>query len=79
LIGLKKKKPYDIIFIDPPYNQKLVDQTLFLLEQKQWVRKKSLIYIEKENTNSFFISKNWTLYKKKTTNRIACYLYFFKI
>ncbi|QCI24687.1 16S rRNA (guanine(966)-N(2))-methyltransferase RsmD [Buchnera aphidicola (Rhopalosiphum padi)] len=75
----KNKQPYDIIFIDPPYNQKLVDQTLFLLEKKKWMKKKSLIYIEKEKNHSFVISKNWTLYKKKTTNRISCYLYFFNM
>ncbi|AYN24477.1 16S rRNA (guanine(966)-N(2))-methyltransferase RsmD [Buchnera aphidicola] len=75
----KNKQPYDIIFIDPPYNQKLIDQTIFLLEKKKWVKKKSLIYIEQEKKNSFIISKNWTLYKKKTTNRIACYLYVFNV
>jgi 16S rRNA (guanine966-N2)-methyltransferase len=30
----KNRKPYDIVFIDPPYKTKLVNQTLFLLEKK---------------------------------------------
>ncbi|CAL4317856.1 Ribosomal RNA small subunit methyltransferase D [Buchnera aphidicola (Hyalopterus amygdali)] len=71
----KKKKPYDIIFIDPPYNQKLVDQTIFLLEKNKFIKNKSLIYIEMKKENIFSAPKNWILHKKKTTSKIACYLY----
>lgn len=77
---LKKKiQSYDIIFLDPPYNQNLIDETLFLLEEKKWIKKNSLIYIETEKNYFFPISKNWTLYKKKFTKKIAFYLYIFKV
>ncbi|ACL29855.1 16S rRNA (guanine(966)-N(2))-methyltransferase RsmD [Buchnera aphidicola str. APS (Acyrthosiphon pisum)] len=70
-----RNKPYDIIFIDPPYHQGLVKKTINLLENKKWIKKNSFIYIEQEKKQSIIVPKNWTLYKKKITNQIQCYLY----
>lgn len=75
----KRRKPYDIVFVDPPYNRKLVDKTIFLLEKNKLIKKRSLIYIEMEKENIFFVPKNWILYKKKITSKIACYLYIFHL
>ncbi|QFQ32772.1 16S rRNA (guanine(966)-N(2))-methyltransferase RsmD [Buchnera aphidicola (Aphis fabae)] len=75
----KPKKPYDIIFIDPPYNEELIDKTIILLEKKKWIKNKSIIYIETKRNQPLIISHNFDLYKKKVTNQIACYLYIFKI
>lgn len=80
LYWLKKSgQPYDIIFIDPPYHQGLIKKTMDLLEHKKWIKKNSFIYIEKEKQQSLIIPKNWTLYKKKITNKIQCYLYIFNV
>lgn len=75
----KSGKPYDIIFIDPPYYQGLIKKTIDLLEYKKWIKKNSFIYIEQEKQKSLIVPKNWTLYKKKITNRIQCYLYILNI
>ncbi|QCI17448.1 16S rRNA (guanine(966)-N(2))-methyltransferase RsmD [Buchnera aphidicola (Acyrthosiphon lactucae)] len=75
----KNRKPYDIIFIDPPYHQGLINKTINLLENKKWIKKNSFIYIEHEKKQSLIIPKNWTLYKKKITNKIECYLYILNI
>ncbi|QCI19612.1 MAG: 16S rRNA (guanine(966)-N(2))-methyltransferase RsmD [Buchnera aphidicola (Brevicoryne brassicae)] len=80
LSWLKKNgKPYDIIFIDPPYYQGLIESTLNLLENNKWIKNNSLIYIEKEKQKPLIIPQNWILHKKKITNHIECYLYFFNI
>ncbi|QCI16869.1 16S rRNA (guanine(966)-N(2))-methyltransferase RsmD [Buchnera aphidicola (Aphis helianthi)] len=76
---IKPKKPYDIIFIDPPYNTELVEKTIILLEKKNWIKNNSIIYIEVKRNQSLIISHNFVLYKKKITSQIACYLYVFKI
>ncbi|QCI20188.1 16S rRNA (guanine(966)-N(2))-methyltransferase RsmD [Buchnera aphidicola (Brachycaudus cardui)] len=73
----KTGKPYDIIFIDPPYHQGLVEKTIVVLEKQRWIKKTSIIYIEKEKNQDLIIPKHWILYKKKTTNHIECYLYIF--
>ncbi|QCI22493.1 16S rRNA (guanine(966)-N(2))-methyltransferase RsmD [Buchnera aphidicola] len=75
----KSRKPYDIIFIDPPYYKDLVKKTIDLLENKKWIKKNSFIYIEQEKQKSLTLPNNWVLYKKKITNKIQCYLYFFNI
>ncbi|AEO08395.1 16S rRNA m2G966 methyltransferase [Buchnera aphidicola str. Ak (Acyrthosiphon kondoi)] len=75
----KTGKPYDIIFIDPPYYQGLIKKTINLLESKKWIKKNSFIYIEQEKKQPLIIPKNWILYKKKVTNKIQCYLYIFNV
>lgn len=80
LSWLKKNgKPYDIIFIDPPYYQGLIESTLNLLENNKWIKKKSFVYIEKEKKKSLILPQNWILYKKKITNHIEYCLYFFNV
>jgi 16S rRNA (guanine966-N2)-methyltransferase len=80
LYWLKKKgKPYDIIFVDPPFHQGLVQSTIKLLENNEWIKNNSLLYIEIENKTPILMSKNWVLYKKKITKKITCYLYIFNI
>ncbi|UPT14415.1 16S rRNA (guanine(966)-N(2))-methyltransferase RsmD [Buchnera aphidicola] len=74
----KTKKPYDIIFIDPPYNTKLIENTIILLEKRKWIKNKSIIYIETKKNQSLIIPHNFTLYKKKTTNNIEFYLYIYE-
>ncbi|QCI18596.1 16S rRNA (guanine(966)-N(2))-methyltransferase RsmD [Buchnera aphidicola] len=73
----KPKKTYDIIFIDPPYNAKLIEKTIVLLEKKKWIKNQSMIYIETKKNEFVTISNHFTLYKKKITRHIACYLYIF--
>lgn len=39
---------YDIIFIDPPFNQGLVQPALDIIVQRQLIKPNGLIYIEQE-------------------------------
>ncbi|QIE01791.1 16S rRNA (guanine(966)-N(2))-methyltransferase RsmD [Buchnera aphidicola] len=71
----KTGTPYDIIFIDPPYYQGLVEKTIHLLDNKKWTKKNSIIYIEQEKNKSLTIPNNWILYKQKNQNQIEYYLY----
>lgn len=75
---IKIKKPYDVIFIDPPYNQNLINKTLNLLNNKKWLNDRAFIYIEKEKKKCLIIPKNWILYKKKITSQIEFCLYVFE-
>lgn len=72
----KTSKPYDIIFLDPPFKKKILIKTAFLLENNGWVKKNTIIYIETEKkTNLKKLPKNWILHKKKNTKKIFYYLY----
>ncbi|CAL4317880.1 16S rRNA (guanine(966)-N(2))-methyltransferase RsmD [Buchnera aphidicola] len=71
----KNGTPYDIIFIDPPYSIELINETLILLNKNKWLKKNSMIYIEKNKKKILKIPENWVLYKKKHTSQIEYYLY----
>ena len=41
------REPYDIIFIDPPYNTSLLDETLQLLKNRNYLENNKYLYYEK--------------------------------
>ena len=41
------KGPYDIIFVDPPYNTSLLDETFQLLKNKNYLENNKYLYYEK--------------------------------
>ena len=43
--------PYDIIFIDPPYNTSLLDETFQLLKNKNYLNHNKYLYYEKSKTD----------------------------
>jgi len=49
-------QPYDIIFLDPPYRQGLLDKSLELITAKTLINKNSLIYLEHESEDIFDFS-----------------------
>ena len=44
----QNNNPFDLVFLDPPFNQNLIPITLELLSQKNYLHNKSQIYIESE-------------------------------
>jgi len=50
IIFLEKNNvnPFDIVFLDPPFNQNLIPLILVLLSQKNYLHIESQIYIESE-------------------------------
>ncbi len=68
-------EPYDIIFLDPPFNQAMVDPCCQLLEQKLLVSKGAYIYTETEASWSGEAPLTWELHRTKTTGQIASRLF----
>ena len=67
LIHLEKEnlKPFDIVFLDPPFNQGLLPSILTLLSKKKIINSKSKIYVESEYALTLeFLSSN-IMYKCK--------------
>ncbi|WP_422667497.1 16S rRNA (guanine(966)-N(2))-methyltransferase RsmD [Buchnera aphidicola] len=75
----KNGTPYDIIFIDPPYKMNLLNKTIILLNKNNWIKKNSIIYIEKDKKTPLVIPKNWILHKQKKTSKIEFFLYIFNV
>ena len=58
-------KPFDIVFLDPPFNQGLLPSILALLSKKKLINSKSKIYVESEYALTVeFLSSN-IMYKCK--------------
>ena len=58
-------KPFDIVFLDPPFNQGLLPSILTLISKKKLINSKSKIYVESEYVLTIeFLSSN-IMYKCK--------------
>lgn len=76
LLSSSPVEPFDIIFIDPPFNKEMVNQTIALLEQNQWLNNDGLIYVETEAQHGqLSIPATWSLLKeKKLAKYITVYI-----
>ncbi len=73
-LATAEAKGFNIVFIDPPFHQNLLSETLLLLNNHGWLAEEALIYIETEKTNTDRAG-NWQLLKEKFTQQVAYRLY----
>ena len=66
---------FDIVFVDPPFRFNLVEQTLSLLVQHNWLKEKALIYVETEKDKKPLTPENWILLKEKNSGQVSYRLY----
>lgn len=66
---------YDLIFLDPPFRQGLLEQTLTLLEAHPLLDQSALIYVEQEKESAQLMPKNWRLLKEKVAGQVRYQLY----
>ncbi|WP_232362687.1 16S rRNA (guanine(966)-N(2))-methyltransferase RsmD [Salinimonas chungwhensis] len=65
----RQTAPFDIIFVDPPFHQQLVNPALTLIQQHQLVTPGSFIYIEQEpNVPGPDLPDNWEIIRQKQTS-----------
>lgn len=68
--------PHHVVFIDPPFRQGLLNETLSLLENNGWLADEAMIYIETEKElNLDGIPPNWQLYREKTAGQVSFRLF----
>ncbi|MCP3851217.1 MAG: 16S rRNA (guanine(966)-N(2))-methyltransferase RsmD [Gammaproteobacteria bacterium] len=68
-------KPFDIVFLDPPFNQQLVAEFCELLEESNCLSERALVYIEVEKKTSLpNFPDSWQLIKEKKAGQLAYYL-----
>ncbi len=67
---------YDVVFIDPPFRQGLLQETVQLLEQNGWLAANAMIYIESEKELPLLeLPQSWQLYREKLAGQV-CYRLF---
>lgn len=68
--------PQHIVFIDPPFRQGLLNETVTLLEQNGWLADDAMIYIETEKELPLDgIPNNWHLHREKTAGQVSYRLF----
>ena len=65
---------YNIVFIDPPFNQGLIEETVSLINNG-WLAEKALIYVEMENQGQFQFPQDWLLLKENVAGQVAYRLF----
>ena len=69
-------KPFDIVFVDPPFDLNLLTETCTLLEKYQWLAVDSLIYCElSARHNNFAPPPNWRIVRSKAAGGVNYLLY----
>lgn len=68
-------KPFDIVFLDPPFQQNLMLPTCAYLEEKGFLAKEAYIYLEaKEAIQENALPTNWQIIKSKKAGQVAYHL-----
>lgn len=73
---LKKPSPlFDIVFLDPPYQENILLPTCFYLEEHGFLADNAYIYLEaKEILQPSDLPMNWQLVKSKKAGQVAYHL-----
>ncbi|URJ28696.1 16S rRNA (guanine(966)-N(2))-methyltransferase RsmD [Blochmannia endosymbiont of Camponotus sp. C-046] len=70
---------YNVIFLDPPFQDNIIPEVILLLETCNLLKKKSWIYIETPKNRNIFnasiIPNHWVLYREKITRNVMYYLF----
>ena len=68
--------PYELIFLDPPFNQNLLPLTIERIVEKALLTTDGVIYIECEGQGkSYSVPSNWQLIKEKRSLQILARVY----
>ncbi|WP_417659456.1 16S rRNA (guanine(966)-N(2))-methyltransferase RsmD [Pseudidiomarina sp.] len=67
--------PFQVVFIDPPFGIGLVDRSIELLEQNNWLAAGSWVYIESERDLTPTVPSHWHLHREKHAGQVTFRLY----
>ncbi|WP_118985624.1 16S rRNA (guanine(966)-N(2))-methyltransferase [Photorhabdus sp. CRCIA-P01] len=69
-------KPYNVVFLDPPFRKGMLNETIKLLEEQNWLADESWIYVEAESESTAIdVPVNWQLHREKVAGQVAYRLY----
>ena len=69
-------EPFELIFLDPPFNQNLLPETIQRIVEKNLLAIDGVIYIECEGQGAIYsVPENWQLIKEKRSAQILARVY----
>jgi len=67
---------FDIVFLDPPFNEGLIELSASLLEENSWLSDQAIIYVEWDvNRPEIKLPSNWVRFKSDKVGQSAYSLY----
>ena len=63
-------KPFEIVFLDPPFSQDLLAPICQVLENNSWLKSSALIYLESETSLAARVPANWEILRDKTAGQV---------
>lgn len=69
-------RPFDIVFLDPPYASGLLAQAAELLQQRNWLANTAFIYVEHDqHFDPATLPAQWQLHRQKQAGQVYFSLY----
>jgi 16S rRNA (guanine966-N2)-methyltransferase len=73
-LGRAVTRPFDIVFLDPPFKAELHDELCRLLQKQNWLAANGKIYIESDKDQpEVKVPVGWRILNKKTAGNV-CYM-----
>lgn len=73
---LEMQRPFDLVFLDPPFRKGLLAETLALIEASDLLAEGAVIYLEQEKEACAPVCpKDWVLLKEKVAGQVSYQLY----
>lgn len=67
--------PFDVVFVDPPYAERLVPAVCTALERGGWLAPGALVYLESAARDGVpVLPEAWTLHRSKTAGEVGYHL-----
>lgn len=71
LLASPPDQPYDVVFLDPPFRQGLLEPACAALEANAWLTRHAWIYTESESAPAALTHPgNWQLYREKRAGQV---------
>jgi len=72
----QQSTPFDVVFLDPPFKQEILQKLVNLLYEKQWLASHAKIYLEMDvNTTTPVLPDSWHLLKEKKAGLVRYQLW----
>ena len=74
--AITKSVSYDLVFLDPPFRQGLLDECIALLSENTILKPGALVYLELEQErNDLILPAHWVQLKEKVAGQVSYRLY----
>ncbi len=67
----RPSRPFDLVFLDPPFADDLLAESCHLLQAQDWLANDARVYLEDDAGRDFpALPENWELLKEKKTGQV---------